>query len=294
MKSRPTLRTAFFVANAFAIWLLTASMSWGFQAAERQAAARTLTRSPWAQPVKLQWGNPLLPDPRKQQKGGGSAVPYTGTARPIDPDPRGSPSTVSQPTPAQFSAPSLLMTGIRDSLEGREPTALPAGVNPVESGSIGYSLPFDTVITVWDSALPVLQAKKQLGLKDTSNGRASAAYVVSVIGYPMRSATGQGIDPSKPIPVALREAIRRSGALTPRGKSTIYAFDVELEGAENSMTVRFFFPREAEIKLNDGDVLFRMQVLLGEIVESRFVLKDMIFAGKLAISDYAAPESQQK
>ena len=49
------------------------------------------------------------------------------------------------------------------------------------------------------------------------------------------------------------------------------------------MTIRFFFPMDPPIQASDKEILCRMQVLLGDTVEAKFTLKNMVYEGKLAI-----------
>jgi hypothetical protein len=47
--------------------------------------------------------------------------------------------------------------------------------------------------------------------------------------------------------------------------------------------VRFFFPADASVTANDRSVHFRVQVILGDIVEATFNPRSMVYEGKRAI-----------
>ena len=57
---------------------------------------------------------------------------------------------------------------------------------------------------------------------------------------------------------------------------------IALGKREGKMTFRFYFPRSADLSLDDKEVLFQTRVGPMEL-KQRFVLKDMTFDGKLAL-----------
>jgi len=73
----------------------------------------------------------------------------------------------------------------------------------------------------------------------------------------------------------------------------ISAVDVEVGGSDSAMNVRYFFPTDDPLRAAEKKVTFRMQVVLGDIVEAEFALKDMVFEGKQAISDGGSATSSQ-
>ena len=69
--------------------------------------------------------------------------------------------------------------------------------------------------------------------------------------------------------------------LTPKGKNSIYAEDVQFDG-NGSGEIRFLFPRTTAIVGADKEVDFVLQVR-GIKVEQKFHLNDMQYQGKLAL-----------
>src|SRR5690349_14875041 len=247
---------------------------------DQMSALRLITRSPWAIQTKLKSSNPLVHE-------------STPIAPIVSPPDIGSFEAIRKKQdaqadalehPAEMTTVPFLNLGAGYEI-GEVPNALgsikpkpilnPAEASPEKHDSL--ALPQGTVLVLWDSARPVIQAKESLGISDTSNVRASDSYVVSVVGYSL--ATDLPLN-------ALKNTILQSAVLIPHGREAITATDVELTGSSVALTLRYFFPKRS-IELSDKDVQFQMQVGLAGLVETTFVLKNMFYEGKLAIADYS-------
>jgi hypothetical protein len=156
----------------------------------------------------------------------------------------------------------------------------------------------------WDSALPVQQALKRRGAGETEELKAvtDAAekyYVVSVLGFRLPRQRTRSNDPNDPDAQnsddaedrsqsrdhntdALRSQLMEGAQLAPKGGSSIYAQDVQIEGTDGSGTIRFLFPRTNPISADDKEVDFILDVRRIK-VEEKFKLSDMHYEGKLAL-----------
>jgi hypothetical protein len=253
-------------------------------------AQLVITRSPWAIPTKLQCGNPLASCKGPFHPPDAAPQPHVADARPIEPSPLPTSGTLD-PGPVMIPGASVCV--------GSEQVCHPPDYDKrvaeiqkrlgVQPSSVTMAVPpslRDTVIVLWESAAPVRTAKAKLGVIDTTNQRATSSYVVSVIGYPMQTAIGHDLDLKRPLPAQIRSIVQQSGSLILKGRHPIEASDIEIEGTENAMNVRFFFPNDGAISTNEKSVQFRMQVLLGDIVEANFLPKTMVYEGKSAVADY--------
>ena len=81
---------------------------------------------------------------------------------------------------------------------------------------------------------------------------------------------------------ALRSQLLDAAQLAPKGKSSIYAQDVQIVGPGGIDGVRFLFPRTNPISANDKEVDFILDIRRIK-VEEKFKLGDMQYEGKLAI-----------
>ena len=241
----------------------------------------------------MQCGNPLAncdgarfpPEPAHEA--------HVGDGRPITPNPPSLPS-ITEPT---FIPGLSKCVGTPGFCEAQATEAKQQLEKQFPPGKIRIGIPppvKGTVIVLWESSPPVRVAEAKLGIATTSNRRATESYVVSVMGYPMLFALGQAIDPRQPLPSGVKQLIQQSALLTVKDKHPISAVDVELEGSENAMNVRFFFPADPPIQTNDKKVVLRMQVLLGDVVEAEFALKDMVYEGKQAISEETSVGASQR
>ena len=80
----------------------------------------------------------------------------------------------------------------------------------------------------------------------------------------------------------LRSQFLDAAQLNPKGKSSIYAEDVQFEGPNGSDAIRFLFPRSKVIVAGDKEVDFILEIR-GIKVEQKFRLSDMEYEGLLAL-----------
>jgi len=179
-----------------------------------------------------------------------------------------------------------------------------SGGNGGNNGDPAQSEPMNLTIR-WASALPVQQALMRQGASASNELKAVAAstekyYVISVLGLRMprprtstvdaddrddngnngddssqRRGRNQGND-------ALRSQLLDAAQLAPKGKSSIYAQDVQIEGPGGIDGVRFLFPRTNPITAGDKEVDFILDFRRIK-VEEKFKLSDMQYEGKLAL-----------
>ena len=141
-------------------------------------------------------------------------------------------------------------------------------------GSMGGSMPMPTVVVVWDSSLPVQEARAKLETPGPAKDRLASFYIVFVVGFPpMRPQA----DPS-----GMRNRLLQTAALVRKGKDPLRAADVEVIPNEKTLTLRFFFPRSQAVQAEDRDVTFRLRMGPME-VQAKFSLKEMVFQGSLAL-----------
>ncbi len=156
----------------------------------------------------------------------------------------------------------------------------------------------------WASANPIQQALKRQGASASDELKAVAAstekyYVISVLGLrmprPRRSSTVDADDPNdngnnnddnprgrNQGNDALRSQLLDAAQLAPKGKSSIYAQDVQIAGPGGIDGVRFLFPRTNPITAGDKEVDFILDIRRVK-VEEKFKLSDMQYEGKLAL-----------
>jgi hypothetical protein len=127
-------------------------------------------------------------------------------------------------------------------------------------------------------------------------------YVVTVLGLRLPrsssryndtddSGTGNGNDNNSnqrpnssrnPSNDAMRSQLLDAAQLAPKGKSSIYAQDVQIDGPDGIDGVRFLFPRTNPIGAGDKEVDFILNIRRIK-VEEKFHLSDMDYEGKLAL-----------
>jgi hypothetical protein len=171
----------------------------------------------------------------------------------------------------------------------------------------------------WASAVPIQQALKRQGASASDELKAVATstekyYVVSVLGLrlarPRRSSSVDADDPANDPGNngnndggnsgrnnddnngqrrgqnqgndALRSQLLDAAQLAPKGKSSIYAQDVQIAGPGGIDGVRFLFPRTNPISAGDKEVDFILDFRRVK-VEEKFKLSDMQYEGKLAL-----------
>jgi hypothetical protein len=81
---------------------------------------------------------------------------------------------------------------------------------------------------------------------------------------------------------ALRSQLLDAAQLAPKGQSSIYAKDVQIQGPGGIDGVRFLFPRTNPISAGDKEVDFILNIRRIK-VEEKFKLGDMQYEGKLAL-----------
>jgi hypothetical protein len=152
----------------------------------------------------------------------------------------------------------------------------------------------------WQSAVPVQQALLRQGTLSAEEGKALADasqkdYIITVVGFRAasrrsRSSSTDSSDSSdqdrdretKSSNDELRSRYLDAARLVPRGKSPIYAEDVQFEGPNGASEIRFLFPRTKAISADDKEVVFEFESQ-GVKLEHKFRLSDMNFQGKLAL-----------
>ncbi len=155
-------------------------------------------------------------------------------------------------------------------VRGGQPTGLP----PVQNVPIGRSDKMQDYgnmrCTVrWDSAEPMRAVLRQSNVETPD-------YVISVSGFPtmkMRNASPEER-------AAMLEDMRATVNLEVKDRAVFHPNDIKRE-ASGSLVMRF---SRAETKLvpEDKDVLFTLRAG-GFIVKARFVFKEMMLKGKLAV-----------
>jgi hypothetical protein len=135
-------------------------------------------------------------------------------------------------------------------------------------------LPKDAVIVLWDSAAPIHEAKSRLDIPDSDRTGAGDTVVISVIAHPFLSQ----INLTSP---EMRQLVKDSVVLLVNGKDEVHASNVAFIEADRSV-IRFLFPRQPLLQSSAKTFVFRFTVL-DTSVETKFNLKDMVFAGKPAL-----------
>jgi hypothetical protein len=157
----------------------------------------------------------------------------------------------------------------------------------------------------WASGAPIQQALMRQGASASDELKEVAAstekyYVISVLGLRLprpRSSTVDADDPDNngnnnddssqrrgrnQGNDTLRSQLLDAAQLAPKGKSSIYAQDVQIVGPGGIDGVRFLFPRTNPISAGDKEVDFILDVRRIK-VEEKFKLSDMQYEGKLAL-----------
>ena len=167
----------------------------------------------------------------------------------------------------------------------------------------------------WESAAPIQAALMRQGALASDELKAVAAstekyYVIEVLGLHLASQSQRSsrgvVDADDPdnngndndnsqrnqdrnpdraqdrANDALRSQLLDAAQLAPKGKSSIYAQDVQIVGPGGIDGVRFLFPRNNPISAGDKEVEFILNVRRIK-VDEKFKLGDMQYEGKLAI-----------
>jgi hypothetical protein len=157
----------------------------------------------------------------------------------------------------------------------------------------------EKVVLRWDSALPVQQALQRQGYhpaasddasKDSKDKDAKPAvdinqkyYVVSILGLTMPSRRGDSdsTDDDRQSADNLRSRFLDAATLMPKSKIAIQAEDVQFEGRNGSIAMRFLFPRTFSIS-DEKEITFQFQSQ-GVKFEHKFKITDMQYQGKSAL-----------
>jgi hypothetical protein len=184
----------------------------------------------------------------------------------------------------------------------------PGGGGGYPSGSNGdgsQAGPMNLTIR-WDSAAPIQQALMRQGAGQADELKAATAasekyYVISVLGLRLpqpRSRSSSYPDDQNSDSTsnnndnnsqrrnqnndAMRSQLLDAAQLAPKGKSSIYAQDVQIDGPDGIDGVRFLFPRANPINAADKEVDFILNIRRIR-VEEKFHLNDMQYESKLAL-----------
>lgn len=158
----------------------------------------------------------------------------------------------------------------------------------------------------WASAAPIQQALMKQGPLASEELKAAAAstekyYVITVLGLRLPRPHSSTVDADDPDSNGngnsddngqrssrnrnndqLRSQLLDAAQLAPKGKSSIYAQDVQIVGPGGIDGVRFLFPRTNPISANDKEVDFILDIRRVK-VDEKFKLNDMQYEGKLAL-----------
>ena len=210
---------------------------------------RLLTKSPWAKEVNAQMNFPA-----GGQNGGGP--PAEGGP----PGGRG----MGGPGGRGFGGP-------QGGLEGPGSVAGPDGP--------GGQFPEIKAVVRWESAAPMREASKRELAQD-----ASECYVIGVSGLPFGRG-GRGAGPG-PVPVGdggaeqIQNRLQGAASLQWKGKPAVVAASIK---RESDGTLHFVFPcAGGGLSLEDKEVGFQLRTGPLEL-KTKFVLKEMIYRGKLAL-----------
>jgi hypothetical protein len=132
-------------------------------------------------------------------------------------------------------------------------------------------LPSGSVIVLWESAVPVREAKNRLAITGSSGTPPNDAIIIQMIAHPLLRQINTNSVP-------MRQMIKDSAVLLRNGKSRVEASDVAFIET-NETVVRFFFPRQQTIQPGDKEVIFRFE-MLDTLAEAKFSLREMVYRGQ--------------
>jgi len=155
----------------------------------------------------------------------------------------------------------------------------------------------EKVVLRWDSALPIQQALHRQGYHAAASDDASKDkdaskpavdinqkyYVVSILGLtlPSRRGDSDSSDSDRQSADDLRSRFLDAATLMPKSKIAIQAEDVQFEGRNGSIAMRFLFPRTFPIG-EEKEITFQFQSQ-GVKFEHKFKVTDMQYQGKSAL-----------
>jgi hypothetical protein len=140
-------------------------------------------------------------------------------------------------------------------------------------GPGGGGMPEFHATVRWESAAPVRAARRSAVATD-------GQYVISVTGLPLGPRNNGNHQPDR------TELLTRLAGLTDlerKGKDSINCSRADMSQAEDSNSLLFYFdPGPAPIRPEDKEITFNTK--MGPLqVKAKFVLKEMMFEGKLAL-----------
>jgi hypothetical protein len=157
------------------------------------------------------------------------------------------------------------------------------GMGP--GGPVGMEMPKPVIR--WESAAPLRDAaaKSAGDAAAQSLGEWSASfYVVTLSGFGAQGGRG-GRGMGQPDPAQLsqmQDGMKAATNLTIKGKPAIAVARVETVQTEQGQVTAFLFLRTATIEADDKEVTF--ETAMGPLgIKCKFVLKEMIYQGKLAL-----------
>ena len=159
----------------------------------------------------------------------------------------------------------------------------------------------EEIVLRWESALPIQQALlRQGGHADESSKPSADAdqkdkakdkdkyYVVAVMGlrFPTRrndsDSSDSDQDRSSQNNDDLRSRFLDAAQLIPKSKVAIAAEDVQFEGRNGSIAMRFLFPKTFPLSAEDKEIIFHFEAR-GVKFEHKFKLSDMLYQGQLSL-----------
>jgi hypothetical protein len=261
---------------------------------------KVLSDSPWAKSKTVQFQQPEMGQPGVGSRGGGFGRPGGGIGLPGGGYPGGG-------YPGGGGGGGYPQGGVGRNPQGGSgyPGSGP-GNGDGNSGDPAQSEPMNLTIR-WESALPIQQALMRQGASASNELKAAADatekyYVIEVLGLRAPRPGNRGVvnadDPNdngnsgaadssqrrgrNQSNDALRSQLMDAAQLAPKGKSSIYAADVQIEGPAGIDGVRFLFPRTNPINAGDKEVEFILNIRRIK-VDEKFKLSDMQYQGQLAL-----------
>lgn len=175
---------------------------------------------------------------------------------------------------------------------GRYPGGGGGGGYPDGTGGSGMR---ENVVVRWESALPIQHALLRQEARASEDSAKpdqpkDKYYVIALMGLhlPSRMTGSDQSDDgdlnrnSNDSNDRLRNLLLDSAQITPKNKPTIAAEDVQFEGRNGAIAMRFLFPKDHAITSEDKEVVFHFEAR-GMKLDHKFKLSDMMYQGKLAL-----------
>jgi len=265
---------------------------------------KVLSDSPWAKGKTVQFQQSQMGQRGTGRRGGGFGYPGGGIGFPGGGYPGG-----GYPGGAGGGG---YPQGGRYPQGGGYPGGGP-GTDDGNNGDPAQNEPMNLTIR-WESALPIQHALMRQGASASGELKATADatekyYVIEVLGLRTPRLRNRGVVDAddqddngtnggingddrggdsgqrrgrNQSNDALRSQLLDGAQLAPKGKSSISAADVQIEGPAGIDGVRFLFPRTNPISPDDKEVEFILNIRRIK-VDEKFKLSDMQYQGKLAL-----------